>query len=333
MFDTPLVAAYAGALLRAGAGAATVSGVSDTPWDEELARSIEDALAGSGSPRGRCHHPFAALTLADGNLACRLCSTNWPLDHPVAVFDVLGRLLETAQSEIEMLNGRVTNLEDALMRTGSLRPCPVCGRFLRERDGVTLAKDERCCPPHLAVVLWRTDGRYRRGVQAWMERTHILESDNLLDRWVYEQAIATDAHLKIDDDTFPMLELPGGIAERLVVPTYCRYQELVDAVAALLDVAAPRTRTGAAQLLGIAACAAHSGSVGDGGTERRWAEVASQAWLPDPASRVTAFADLYRDSLEVDSSVDAGFADDALGVLTQRAAELLLGDIDDHYNN
>lgn len=294
-------------------------------WDDEdLARQVDDALTGGG-----CDHPAATLQLDEFGLRCGTCGTGWAAATPD---DLLGVMLDVQRVTHERVEARLARLEDTLARRLGVVACAGCGQFLTRIEGVRLAVSVRACPEHVAAVVWQDPDPYLHATVAWVLDSGLSADPDLGARACFEHLLANvpavrdllGAAAELRDDP---VRLPVRVAARLGVPADVSYSQVVAATAALFDVAAPGTRTGAAQLLGVVAAAAterRQSTAGGEDSDARWARLASQAWLPNPTAREVAFCDLYREVLDPDEPADRGFVDDALAVLTQRGAELLL---------
>ena len=292
-------------------------------WDDDLARQVEGALLGS------CTHPLAALDVTGDGFVCRSCGGSWGDDIAGGLTEVLHVLLGSLRREQDQTNARLQRLEETLGRRLGAVACPGCGVFLTRNEGVRLGAGVRSCIQHVVHAVWEHPEHHLGAIVEWVHDSGVRRSRRFAERCVFETLLAGVPALRelLGEDAEPhedRFKLPPDMVERLGITRTARLDEIAAAAAVLFDVAIPRTSSGAAQLLAVvSAASSNRGDVQADDPDARWARIASQAWMPNPASRAVAFADLYRDVLDGER-FDPGFVDDALAVLTQRGAELLL---------
>lgn len=310
--------------------------MSDSP-EGALGEHYED----EGPTPGDCGHPWYDLDFLpdDGGLACSTCGDEWSDEGLIEGVVVVWNAAKTA---IDAQGERILGLERLMEEHLGLARCFVCNCWGEARAWVDLGSGLCVCPDHVGdAVELSGDSRVAEHARDWVTSSGVWKENDLRGRWRWERNLLASpglAEAAQDADARKaaqrLLVLPETLATKLGIPQRTTSQGVADALAAVIDVDPPQSRTGIAYLMGML-CETHErlqewrrgNPLGepDRVAVELIADEVSEALSPrDRHTRALVVSDIYGQSLDEEATMDSEICDGLLGMLGHRGAEAIL---------
>lgn len=279
-------------------------------------------------PDPGCQHDWRNLAFAEGDdgLACTRCGRLWYVDDDDGRDALLSLWHSTRRglAKLEQTQEKLVALVEAL--TGKAR-CHWCDRW-DDEDCLVVLAERRACPEHvgclLGAVVPADDDELDYGFD-WAAGMVLAQPTDLYSCWLADKTA-------LECDALDRGALDAGLLGQTIVvtqdpwrrvlqlPDEAPLNDIVAAVAVLLELPRPVSRPGRNLLLGVLARTAMVSDLKPLLGDDQLPDILLEAAPSTNRDRATVVLDLFRHEMPEDGTVSGDMADDLVEAFVHRAA-------------